>query len=63
MIYSKVCFAKLWDLSLSANSILLYNENITMGDRATLGSDPSTIVMLYSIASALSVGDFNYRQQ
>ena len=30
-----------------------------MGDRATLGSDPSTIVMLYSIANALmSVGSF-----
>jgi hypothetical protein len=30
-----------------------------MGDRATLGSDLSTIVMLYSIANALmSVGSF-----
>ena len=51
--------AKLWDLSLSANGIFIYTISVTMRDRATLGSDPSTIVMLYGIANILvGVGFF-----
>jgi hypothetical protein len=40
----------LWYLSLWAASIDEYNTPIVTGDRATLGSDPSTVAMLYSIA-------------